>query len=263
MTIAESRATGPEQWLDVLTEAFAPDRTPAVRLITATAPADLVMTGALEDVPRVPTWSRGRVVLVGDAAHINSPMGGVGLNSGIHDAMDITRRIARIRAGAADAERELATFAEVRHQVPVEYVQADTHRNTQRLRETDETLRRAAHDEMRGIAADLATPTGADLATTIDLGTARPDLAQLPYAIGDACDGACGGGLTCMTWLPAGYCSLSCNVNKDCPNGSSCVDVDGGTFCLRDATAGCPRSDARCISCGVDVCGPASFCDAC
>jgi hypothetical protein len=113
------------------------------------------------------------------------------------------------------------------------------------------------------VAVDLATGTGADLATAIDLGTVPPDLAQLPYAIGDACDGACGGGLTCMTWLPAGYCSLPCKVNKDCPNGSSCVEVDGGSFCLRDAAAGCPRSDARCINCSVNVCGPASFCDAC
>ena len=113
------------------------------------------------------------------------------------------------------------------------------------------------------VDVDLATRAGADLATAIDLGTALPDLAQLPYTIGDACNGACGGGLTCMTWLPDGYCSLPCKENKDCPNGSSCVDVDGGTFCLRDATAGCPRSNARCISCGVDVCGPASFCDAC
>ena len=114
-----------------------------------------------------------------------------------------------------------------------------------------------------GTAADLASPTAADLATAMDLGTAPPDLALLPHAIGDACNGVCDGGLTCMTWLPAGYCSLPCQQTKDCPNGSSCVNVDGGGFCLRDAAGGCARADARCISCGVDVCGPASFCDAC
>ncbi|RKN05189.1 FAD-dependent oxidoreductase [Streptomyces radicis] len=98
----------------------------------------------------------GDVLLVGDAAHINSPMGGVGLNSGIHDAIDLARRIARIADGtsAAGAEAELAAFADVRHRIAVEYVQADTQRNTQRLREADEERRRAAHAEMRATAAD-------------------------------------------------------------------------------------------------------------
>lgn len=94
-----------------------------------------------------------RTVLVGDAAHINSPLGGVGLNSGIHDAMDIVRRIARIRAGAG-VDEELDAFATVRRRVAVEYVQADTQRNTERMNERDETRRRAHRAEMRAIAAD-------------------------------------------------------------------------------------------------------------
>ncbi|PRX95775.1 FAD-dependent oxidoreductase [Allonocardiopsis opalescens] len=96
----------------------------------------------------------GPVALVGDAAHINSPMGGVGLNSGIHDAVDLTRRLARIRAGEADEEAELDAFARIRHQIAVEYVQADTQRNTERLMEADDARRKASHDEMRAIAAD-------------------------------------------------------------------------------------------------------------
>lgn len=114
------------------------------------------------------------------------------------------------------------------------------------------------------IVVDLATTAPPDLATADDLATALPDLAKpLPSAIGDACHGACGGGLACMTWLPAGYCSMPCKETKDCPKNSSCVDVDGGNFCLRDAAGGCPRPDTRCRDCGVNVCGPASFCDAC
>ncbi len=100
------------------------------------------------------TFRVGDVLLIGDAAHINSPMGGVGLNSGIHDAVDLARRIGRIAEGDADVDAELDTFADHRHRVAVEYVQADTQRNTQRLMETDEVRRRAAHDEMRAIAAD-------------------------------------------------------------------------------------------------------------
>jgi 2-polyprenyl-6-methoxyphenol hydroxylase-like FAD-dependent oxidoreductase len=97
----------------------------------------------------------GPVLLAGDAAHINSPIGGVGLNSGVHDAMDAARRIARIATDpAADVEAELATYDRVRRTVAVEYVQADTQRNTDRLRETDDAVRRRNRDEMRAIAAD-------------------------------------------------------------------------------------------------------------
>ncbi|MFI0350746.1 FAD-dependent oxidoreductase [Actinomadura sp. 9N407] len=99
-------------------------------------------------------FRRGNVLLAGDAAHINSPIGGVGLNSGIHDVMDAAERIARIRAGDGDPEAELAAYDAVRRHVAVEYVQADTQRNTERLRETEDAQRRATHDEMRAIAAD-------------------------------------------------------------------------------------------------------------
>jgi 3-(3-hydroxy-phenyl)propionate hydroxylase len=100
------------------------------------------------------TFRAGKVVIAGDAAHINSPIGGVGLNSGIHDVMDVTTRIARILHDDADPEAELDTFAELRRRVAVEYVQADTHRNTERLGEADPARRRANQAEMRAIAAD-------------------------------------------------------------------------------------------------------------
>jgi 2-polyprenyl-6-methoxyphenol hydroxylase-like FAD-dependent oxidoreductase len=96
----------------------------------------------------------GPVLLAGDAAHINSPIGGVGLNSGIHDAMDAARRFGRIVHDGADAEAELAAYDRVRRTVAVEYVQADTQRNTDRLRETDDAVRRRHQDDMRAIAGD-------------------------------------------------------------------------------------------------------------
>jgi 3-(3-hydroxy-phenyl)propionate hydroxylase len=95
------------------------------------------------------TFRRGNMFLVGDAAHINSPIGGVGLNSGIHDAMDLTRRLAR---GGSDPE--LDTFAEYRRRVAMEYVRADTDRNTRQIAERDEATRRRNHDELRATAAD-------------------------------------------------------------------------------------------------------------
>jgi 3-(3-hydroxy-phenyl)propionate hydroxylase len=96
----------------------------------------------------------GPVLLAGDSAHINSPIGGVGLNSGIHDAMDAARRLVRIVHEGADAEAELATYDRVRRTVAVEYVQADTQRNTDRLREKEEAVRLQHQDDMRELAAD-------------------------------------------------------------------------------------------------------------
>lgn len=100
------------------------------------------------------TFRDGRVLLAGDAAHVNSPVGGVGLNSGIHDAFDLVRRLVRIRAGEGDEDGELDTFADRRRRVAIEYVQADTHRNTQRLKETDPARREESRRELRELAAD-------------------------------------------------------------------------------------------------------------
>lgn len=102
------------------------------------------------------TFRVGPVLLAGDAAHINSPIGGVGLNSGIHDAMDGARRLGRIARGEAgiSVDAELTAYDSCRRTVAVEYVQADTQRNTDRLRESDEVVRRQHHEDMRALAAD-------------------------------------------------------------------------------------------------------------
>jgi FAD-dependent urate hydroxylase len=74
-----------ERWRRHLLDLFAVDRTPAVDLIEATT-HDL--TGwATYDLPRVPTWHRGRVVLVGDAAHATSPSSGQGASMALEDAV--------------------------------------------------------------------------------------------------------------------------------------------------------------------------------
>ena len=41
------------------------------------------------------TFRLGRAFLVGDAAHINNPLGGMGMNGGIHDAVNLAARLAR------------------------------------------------------------------------------------------------------------------------------------------------------------------------
>lgn len=109
MTVAEAKQTSAEQWLPLLREQFAEDRTPAARLISRTDPADLLIVGPMENMPRVPVWSRGRMVLVGDSAHAPSSSSGQGASLAIESAIQLARclrDLPRDRAFAAyEAER--------------------------------------------------------------------------------------------------------------------------------------------------------------
>jgi 3-(3-hydroxy-phenyl)propionate hydroxylase len=99
----------------------------------------------------------GRVLLAGDAGHVNSPMGGFGLNSGIHDAIDLCARIQRIiRAGSPTAvvDAELGAYESSRRAVALDHVRAMSHRNTTMLTERDPVKRKALIEDFRATAAD-------------------------------------------------------------------------------------------------------------
>ncbi|MCQ4040896.1 FAD-dependent oxidoreductase [Streptantibioticus rubrisoli] len=91
ITLAETRQVPAEEWLRVLREAFADDRTPALQLLRRTEPADLLVVGPMEDIPTVPTWHRGRTVLIGDAAHATSPSSGQGASLAAESAVELAR----------------------------------------------------------------------------------------------------------------------------------------------------------------------------
>ncbi|MFI2608507.1 FAD-dependent oxidoreductase [Kitasatospora sp. NPDC018619] len=91
MTQAEAVAYGAERWLAVLAEACADDRTPALELIRHTEPAELLVTGPMETMPLLPHWSRGRMVLVGDAAHAPSSSSGQGASLAVESAVELAR----------------------------------------------------------------------------------------------------------------------------------------------------------------------------
>jgi FAD-dependent urate hydroxylase len=91
LSLAEARAVGNVEWLRVLREAFADDRMPAAAIMAAVDPAELIVVGALEDLPTVPTWSKGRTVLVGDSAHATSPSSGQGASIAMESAVQLAR----------------------------------------------------------------------------------------------------------------------------------------------------------------------------
>lgn len=95
----------------------------------------------------------GRHLLVGDAAHINSPMGGMGLNSGIHDAFDLATQLEHVLQSGADDAR-LDDWAERRRRVAREEISKMTHETTTALTEKREETRSAHRESMAGIARD-------------------------------------------------------------------------------------------------------------
>jgi 3-(3-hydroxy-phenyl)propionate hydroxylase len=101
------------------------------------------------------TFRVGRVILLGDAAHVNSPIGGMGLNSGVHDAFNLADKLARILQGAAH-DSELDRYDRQRRQIAVKHTQAQTMRNKRLLEERDPAIRKRNHEELRRTADDPA-----------------------------------------------------------------------------------------------------------
>ena len=88
-TTAELAAIGTQRWRKILTDLFAEDTTPAADIIHAT-PGRLA-GWATYDLPSVPTWHRGPMVIVGDAAHATAPSSGQGASMAIEDAVVLAR----------------------------------------------------------------------------------------------------------------------------------------------------------------------------
>jgi 3-(3-hydroxy-phenyl)propionate hydroxylase len=93
------------------------------------------------------TWRRGRVLLAGDAAHINNPLGGMGMNGGIHDAWNLAEKLMQIHAGEGD-DRLLDRYDRQRRGVCVRFVQEQTIKNRQAIKSKDRQA------ELMRIAAD-------------------------------------------------------------------------------------------------------------
>lgn len=100
-------------------------------------------------------FCRGRVFLAGDAAHVNNPLGGLGLNFGIHDAVELTRLLGRVlrREAAADI---LESYDRYRRPLNIEFVQQQTIANKQRMEEKDPAARARNFGQLAATAADPA-----------------------------------------------------------------------------------------------------------
>jgi len=93
----------------------------------------------------------GRAILAGDAAHVTTPIGGLGMNSGIHDALNLGEKLGAVIAQGKD-ESLLDLYSRQRHHVAVNYTKAQTEKNKRLLEEKEPAIRQKNHDRMRRIA---------------------------------------------------------------------------------------------------------------
>ena len=101
------------------------------------------------------TFNKGRVLLAGDCAHVNNPIGGMGMNGGIHDAINLAEKLADVWFGRAEAA-VLDRYTRQRRKAQVDYVQAQTIENKKTLEEKDPAVRRRHLDELRRTSEDVA-----------------------------------------------------------------------------------------------------------
>ena len=99
------------------------------------------------------TFRKGRVLLAGDAAHVNNPIGGMGLNGGIQDAVNLAGKLVRILLDG-ESDRLLDLYDRQRRTIAVEFVQEQSIANKKRLEARDPEARRENLGELREIAAD-------------------------------------------------------------------------------------------------------------
>lgn len=95
----------------------------------------------------------GRVFLMGDAAHLNNPLGGFGMNSGIHDAFNLVEKLVPVLGGKAPADT-LARYDRQRRTITHAFTQRQTIENMALMRAGQSEAHKLQRDRMRALAAD-------------------------------------------------------------------------------------------------------------
>ena len=101
----------------------------------------------------VENYRLGRLILAGDAAHLNSPAGGMGMNGGIHDAMELAATLLPVLRGEAE-DSLLDRYTRRRQPVARQEIMAQADRNRTRMRETDPAKRAKLLADLQAVAGD-------------------------------------------------------------------------------------------------------------
>lgn len=101
------------------------------------------------------SFREGRVFLAGDAAHVNNPIGGLGLNCGIHDVIELLDTLDQVDVREPD-QQLIGRYERRRRPLNIEFVQNQTIANKKRLEAVDEQERALKRQELTDIADDPA-----------------------------------------------------------------------------------------------------------
>jgi len=100
------------------------------------------------------TFNHGRVFLAGDSAHVNNPIGGMGMNGGIHDAMNLAQKLSDVWFGRATPE-VFDRYTRQRRKAQVDFVQAQSIQNKKSLEERDPAARQKTFENLRRVSEDI------------------------------------------------------------------------------------------------------------
>jgi 3-(3-hydroxy-phenyl)propionate hydroxylase len=124
------------------------------RFLPTGKPFDVVNTNLYVVHQRVAKKFRaGRAILAGDSAHVNSPIGAMGMNSGVHDAFNLADKLISILRKEA-GEDLLDRYERQRRHVALQHTQSQTIRNKRLLAEKDPAVRQKNHEELHRTAED-------------------------------------------------------------------------------------------------------------
>lgn len=101
-------------------------------------------------------YYKGRMALVGDACHINNPLGGMGMNGGLHDSFCLGEKFEKIYDDGADYASEFAHYDRQRKDVAVRFVQEHTIQNKKLMESTDPDVQKKRQKMLMDTAADPA-----------------------------------------------------------------------------------------------------------
>ncbi len=97
------------------------------------------------------SYHTGRVIIAGDAAHVNNPLGGLGMNSGIHDVSNLCGKLISILRDGGDQEKLISHYERQRRAVMQSFVQAQTIRNKADMEAKDNQSQRTRQSELEAI----------------------------------------------------------------------------------------------------------------
>jgi FAD-dependent urate hydroxylase len=106
----ETEAVTADEWRGTLSELYAEDAGPGVRLVEATETAEIMQATPVHSIPHLPLWHDGRMVVIGDAAHAPTPTSGQGASLAIEDAVVLAKCLRDV----ADPQEAFARYETLR-----------------------------------------------------------------------------------------------------------------------------------------------------